>query len=470
MSTLRVKQRSIVLAALILMCPATAPMAQSALSDSVDAYVSRHMKSQRIPGMAVAVMRAGEVVHMKGYGLANVEHQVPVTTRTVFQSGSVGKAFTVMAVMMLVDEGKVRLDDTLSKWFPDAPDTWRAITVRHLLEHSSGLPGYPDDFDFRRDRTEAELYEIIKAQPLEFAVGERRGYSNLGFVLLGIMIHKATGMFYGDFLQQRIFTPLQMTSARVISEADIVPNRAAGYRLIDSTLANQEWVAPSLNTTADGALYLSVEDMAKWEAAMHRGQLLSARSYEQMWSRLITNDGMPQPWGFSWLLADINGQRVLEHTGGWQGFGSDIVRYPAQQLAVSVFLNRRGVNPSEPTRHILEIYQPELSIAGAHVMAEVEPTVAAFVRDLVMRIANKTLSPEMFAGSGANDILPGEQAASDEFRAYGPLRRADLVAREELPEGARGLQYRLTFDTRQVVLIFALDNRNRITAIELRRH
>jgi CubicO group peptidase (beta-lactamase class C family) len=442
---------------------------QSALSDSVDAYVHRHMTSERIPGMAVAVMKAGQVVHMKGYGLANVEHQVPVTTRTVFQSGSVGKAFTVMAVMMLVDEGTVGLDDTLTTWFPDAPKTWRAITVRHLLQHTSGLPGYPDDFDFRRDRTEAELYEIIKAQPLEFAVGERRGYSNLGFVLLGILVHKATGMFYGDFLQQRIFAPLGMNTARVISEADIVHNRAAGYRMIDSTLANQEWVAPSLNTTADGALYLSVEDMAKWEAALHRGALLSAPSYERMWSRLVTNDGMVQPWGFSWLVADVHGQRLLEHSGGWQGFGADVVRVPGAELAVAVFVNRRGVNPVEPARRVLEIYQPELSIAGASVMPEVEPTVAAFVHDLIKRIADTTLSRDMFAGSGADDILPGEQQAADEFRAYGPLRRAELVGREELPDGSRMLQYRLTFDTRQVVLMFSLDARNRITAIELRR-
>lgn len=462
-------QRTLVPVAIALAFPAPALTAQSALSDSVDAYVARHMESQRIPGMAVAVIRAGEVVHAKGYGLANVEHQVPVTTQTVFQSGSVGKAFTVMAVMMLVDEGRVGLEDALPTWFPDAPDTWRAITVRHLLEHTSGLPGYPADFDFRRDRTEAELYEIIRAQPLDFAVGERRGYSNLGFVLLGILINKATGMFYGDFLQERIFTPLQMTTARVISEADIVPNRASGYRLVDTTLANQEWVAPSLNTTADGALHLSVEDMAKWEAALHRGELLSARSYEVMWRRLITNDGVPQPWGFSWLLADINGRRVVEHSGGWQGFGSDFLRYPDEQLAVSVFLNRRGVSPVVPTRHVLEIYQPELSIAGAQVIAEVEPAVAGLVRDVVQRIGDGTLSADLFSGMGADDILPHAQQAADEFRSYGAVRRVELIAREELPGGSRMVQYRLSFETRQVVLMLGLDGGNRITSIELRR-
>lgn len=363
---------------------------QSVLADSIDRYAEDHMKSEQIPGLAVVVLKNGDIIHAKGYGFANLEHQVPVTTQTVFQSGSVGKAFTVIAVMMLVDEGKVRLDDNLSVWFPDAPEAWSSITVQHLLEHTSGLRGYPDDFDFRVDRSEAELYEIIKAQPLAFAAGERRSYSNLGFVLLGILINKVSGKHHGDFLQERIFTPLHMTSARIISEAEIVPNRASGYRLIDSKLANHEWVAPSLNTTADGALYLSVEDIAKWEAALHRGDLLSPQSYDKMWTRLTTTSGVQEPWGFSWLLADVNGQRFIEHSGGWQGFTANFSRYPAKGLAVAVLQNRRGANPVEPARRILEILEPELSIAGAPVLPEVEPAVVELGSGPINRIHSAT--------------------------------------------------------------------------------
>lgn len=453
-------------------CLATPALSQSDLSqfsDRVDAYVKNHMKTEKVPGMAVAVLKDGRVVHAKGYGLANLEHQVPVTTKTVFQSGSVGKAFTVMAIMMLVDDGKVRLDDPVAKWFLDAPDAWRPITVRHLLEHTSGLPGYPEDFDFRRDLTDAELYEIIKARPLKFAAGDRRGYSNLGFVLLGILINKATGTHYGDFLQQRIFAPLDLSTARVISEKDIVPNRASGYRLLDKEIANQEWVAPSLNTTADGALYLSVEDMAKWEAALHCGKLLSSKRYDQMWDRLKTNDGVQQPWGFSWQVSNVNGQRLVEHSGGWQGFSSNFSRYPAEGMAVILFKNLRASDPLEPTRRILEIYRPELSIAGARVMTEVEPSVAEFVRNVVQRITDKTLSSEMFVGDASDDILPYAQQASDEFRSFGALRRVELVGREEQTQGSRMVNYRLSFDSRQVVLSLGLNPQNRITSIELRR-
>jgi len=452
-----------------LAAPVLSQSDRSQFSKRVDAYVSNHMKSGGVPGMAVAVLKDGRVVHAKGYGLANLEHRVPVTTKTVFQSGSVGKAFTVMAVMMLVDDGKVRLDDPVAKWFPDAPEAWRPITVRHLLEHTSGLPGYPEDFDFRRDLTDTELYELIKAQPLKFAAGDRRGYSNLGFVLLGILINKATGMHYGDFLQQRILAPLDMSTARVISEKDIVPHRASGYRLLDKEIANQEWVAPSLNTTADGALYLSVEDMAKWEAALHCGELLSSQRYDQMWDRLRTNDGVQKPWGFSWQVANVNGQRLVEHSGGWQGFTSNFSRYPAEGMAVILFKNLRASDPLEPTRHILEIYRPELSVAGARVIAEVEPSVAEFVRNFIQRITDKTLSSEMFVGDAGDDILPYSQQASDEFRSFGSLRRVELVGREELIHGSRMVDYRLSFASRQVVLILGLNPRNRITSIDLRR-
>src|SRR5690606_23794072 len=170
-------------------------------------------------------------------------------------------------------------------------------------------------FNFRLDRSEDEMYKFIRATPLAFSLGEKRGYSNLGFVTLGILIHKVTGKFYGDFLKERIFTPLGMTTARVISEADIIPNRAAGYRLVDGELKNQEWVAPTLNTTADGALYLSVLDMANFEAALHERKLLSPTSYAAMWQNVATNDAAAQPWGVSGHIKDVTGNTPARHSG-----------------------------------------------------------------------------------------------------------------------------------------------------------
>src|SRR5262249_8509170 len=197
------------------------------------------MEKQHIPGLALLVSRNGEPVLKQGYGFSNVELQVAVKPETIFQSGSVGKQFTATAVMMLVEEGKVALEDPLTKYFPSAPATWKKVTVRQLLSHTGGFTDYPKTFDFRKDYTEEDVLKIVEGIPLAYPPGTKWSYANLGYATLGILIHKVTGKFYGDFLQDRIFRPLDMNTTRIISEADIIPNRAAGYRLVKGELKNQ---------------------------------------------------------------------------------------------------------------------------------------------------------------------------------------------------------------------------------------
>ena len=335
--------------------------AQNSVITKVDEYVKSEMQKQQIPGVAVAVMRNGDIILAKGYGLANVEHQVPVIPETIFQSGSMGKQFTATAIMMLVEEGKLALDDPIAKYFSDAPADWQKITVRHLLTHTGGMTDYPSDFDFRRDYTEDDLLTRIKAIPLAFQPGEKWSYSNLGYVTLGILIHKVSGQFYGDFLRDRVFKLLGMTTARVISEEDIVPHRAAGYRLVKGELKNQNWVSPSLNTTADGALYLNVYDMAKWDAALYTEKLLKRSSLEQMWTPVKLNSGKTSPYGFGWGLGSPGGHRVIEHGGAWQGFKSQISRYVDDKLTVVVFANSSRTNQAAIAHGIAAIYIPALA-------------------------------------------------------------------------------------------------------------
>jgi len=332
-----------------------------AQEERVDEFVKSEMEKQRIPGVAVAIVKSGRIVLAKGYGLANVEHQVPVKPETIFQSGSVGKQFTATAVMMLVEEGKLSLDDPITKYFTEAPASWQNITIRHLLTHTAGTTDYPNDFDFRRDYTEDELLKRAESIPLAFQPGEKWSYSNLGYVLLGILIHKVSGRFYGDVLQERIFRPLGMTTARIISEADIIPNRAAGYRLVKDELKNQEWVAPSLNTTADGALYLSVYDMAKWDAALYTEKLLKRSSLDQMWTRVKLNDGKSENYGFGWAVNKVRGHRLIEHGGSWQGFKAQISRYVDDKLTVIVFANLSQAVQGRIAHGIAAIYDPELA-------------------------------------------------------------------------------------------------------------
>jgi CubicO group peptidase (beta-lactamase class C family) len=234
------------------------------------------------------------------------------------------------------------------------------IKVRHLLTHTSGLGDYPSDFDLRRDYTKDELLAKVVATPLAFQPGDKWSYSNLGYLTLGILIGKVTGIFYGDFLQERIFKPLGMTTARIISEADIVTNRAAGYRLVKAELKNQEWVSPTMDSTADGSLYLTVYDLAKWDAALYAEKLLKRSSFDQMWTAVTLNNGKTHPYGFGWFVVDVRGHRLIHHGGSWQGFHCAIQRYVDDKLTVVGFDNLAQSDLEKIIRGVAGIYNLEL--------------------------------------------------------------------------------------------------------------
>jgi CubicO group peptidase (beta-lactamase class C family) len=335
----------------------TSVFAQQA-PDAVDEYVRAEMQKQHIPGLSLLVSRDGNPIRAQGFGLANVELQVPVKPETVFQSGSVGKQFTATAVMMLVEESKIGLEDPLTKFFPDAPAAWKQVTVRELLSHTAGFTDYPKDFNFRKDYTEDEVLKIVEGIPLAYPAGTKWSYSNLGYATLGILIHKVTGKFYGDFLQERIFKPLDMSTTRIISEADIIPNRAAGYRLVKGELKNQEWVAPMINTTADGSLYFSINDLAKWDAALYTEKLLKRSSLDQMWTVAKLKNGQPNQdhYGFGWSIETKNGHKVIGHGGSWQGFKTHISRYVDDKLTVVVLINQADAEPGPITDRVAEMY------------------------------------------------------------------------------------------------------------------
>lgn len=233
---------------------------------------------------------------------------------------------------------------------------WRGITVRHLLTRTAGMIMYPKNLNLREDYTEDELLSHATEIPLTFQPGEKWSYSNLGYFVLGILIGKVTGKFYGDFIQERIFKPLGMNTARVINESDIIPNRAAGYRLEKGELKNQEWFSPTFNSTADGSLYLTVLDMAKWDAALYGEKVLKKSSLDQMWTAVKLNNGQTYPYGFGWFIHDIAGHHFIHHGGGWQGFTSYIGRYVDDKLTIVVFANLATANTATIMNGVSAIY------------------------------------------------------------------------------------------------------------------
>jgi CubicO group peptidase (beta-lactamase class C family) len=460
--TRRVVAIALAVVVLAMPCPA-----QGDPTARVDAFVAAEMKRQHIPGVSVAVVRDGTIVLAKGYGLANVEHQVPVKPETIFQSGSVGKQFTATAVMMLVEEGKVGLDDPITKYFPDGPEAWKKITVRHLLSHTGGTTDYPDDFDFRKDYTEDDLLKRAEAIPLAFQPGDRWSYSNLGFVLLGILIHKASGKFYGDFLQERIFKPLDMRTARIISEEDIVPNRAAGYRLMNGALKNQGWVSPSVNTTADGALYLTALDMAKWDAALYTEKLLKKSSLDQMWTPGKLNNGKPLEYGFGWGLDKIRGYRIIEHGGAWQGFKAYIARYVEKKLTVIVFANLAQADPGKIAHGVAGLYDLDLEPIPLRAIEDKEPKVTALTKIVLEKTVDGTLDPELFTPEARAALFPDRVVQAGGFlKELGPLKSIELLGREE--EGdVRSYRYRAVFGETPVLVSVALTKTDKIAGMRM---
>jgi hypothetical protein len=215
--------------------------------------------------------------------------------------------------------------------------------------------------DLRRDYSEDQLVALAAALPPAFQPGARWSYSNTGYVLLGVIVHRATGDFYGDLLRTRVFQPLGMRTARVISESDIVPNRAAGYRLVDGRLENQEWVAPLLNTTADGSLYLTVLDLARWAIGLNHGRFPSPDGLVLGWSPVRLSVGGTYPYGFGWWVSEQRGRRRIGHTGSWQGFKASIQRYPEFDLTVIALANLAEAQAAAITFGIAGILEPVLA-------------------------------------------------------------------------------------------------------------
>lgn len=374
----------------------------------VDSYIRREMRRQQIPGIALAVLKHGQPELLRTYGFANLEHNIPVKQATVFQSGSMGKQFTAAAVMLLVHDGKLRLDDPVNRYLPDAPASWSNITIRRLLNHTAGLGNFGDEVNLRRDYTEKEFWELIKASALKFEPGSDWSYSNLGYVTLGILIHKVTGEFYGDLLVRRVFKPLGMEGSRVISESDIISDRAAGYRIVNGALKNQEWVSPSNNTTADGSLYVTLADLIKWDRALISKSVFNKAALEEIWSPAILSDGRRWPYGFGWHLGQIDGKKVVFHGGAWQGFKSFIGRVLEDDRTIIFLANSWETHDFQLAHGLLALYYPKLRHPTPPISDGEEEGDTSFMRRLLMQIVDGEISQNQLSRSAESNLATVE--------------------------------------------------------------
>jgi len=442
-----------------------------AAADKVDDYVRRQMRGRNVPGVSVAVVQEGKVAKIRGYGLANVELAVPATAETVYQLASVTKQFTATAVMMLVEEGKIDLDETITRYLEGLPAAWGEVTVRHLLNHTSGIKSYTGlpDFakSFRKDYTKDELIRLVADLPLEFAPGERFSYNNTGYFLLGMLIEKVSGKEYGTFLKERIFDPLGMTRTRVNDLTAVIPNRATGYGWSPKGLRNGEYVSPT-QPYAAGALVSTVTDLVKWDAALDGERLLKRATLLRMWRPTRLNDGKTHDYGFGWSLGLYRTRPRVHHGGGIPGFSTYVARYPEERLTVIVLANSETANAGSLADGIAAFYIPALVANAPKPIPDSDAATTERLREVMARVAAGDANPEWFTETARKVLFPDRIAeAKAMLGSHGKLKAFDLMA--ERTDGAiRVREYRASFGDLTLRGIFGLTAEGKIDRLGMR--
>lgn len=348
-------------------------LAADARSKQIDA-IFRPLASDRTPGIAVLVIKDGHTVFRKGYGLADPRTHVKVTPQTNFRLASVTKQFTAMAIMLLVHDGKLRYDDPITQFFPDFPAYGRAITVRNLLNHTSGLVDYgelylkkfsgspPEKVPQLRD---AEVLQLMAGQSASmFPPGSRFEYSNSGYAVLAMIVERASGQPFGTFLQERIFGPLGMRNTIAYENGtNEVRHRAYGYGKDGEkwTFADQ---SPTSAVLGDGGVYISLTDLAKWDQALERHSLLSAQEMKpalappELPPAAKSQDRPAVHYGFGWFLNPYKGRTLMSHGGGTMGFRTTIHRFIDERLTVVVLCNRMDLDPTALALQVVDLFAP----------------------------------------------------------------------------------------------------------------
>jgi CubicO group peptidase (beta-lactamase class C family) len=325
---------------LALLSPSFA-LAEMVLADQIDAALAPMFKAGG-PGAAVIVVREGKPVFRKAYGLADVKTKAPMLPEMQMRLGSVTKQFTAVAILMLAEQGKLSLQDDITRFLPDYPTKGHRITIEHLLQHKSGIRNYTSMPAFWRgneeDKSVAQMIEFFKDEPLDFSPGERFAYSNSGYFLLGAIIEKVSGMSYADFIAKHIFEPLEMRDSAYEGKERSAKRRVAGYR--DGFLGYKpaREISMTLPYSA-GALVSTVDDLARWDAAIADGKLLTADSWKQAFTACTLPKQAACNYGLGWTIGSLQGRSAIAHGGDIDGFNAHVLRLPDNKTFVAVLSN-----------------------------------------------------------------------------------------------------------------------------------
>lgn len=434
--------------------------------DAVDDYLRGEMKRSQIPGLTYGIIRDGKLVRSGAFGKADIELDTPMKVDNLCEIGSITKQFTAFATMMLVEQRKIGLDDTISKYLPEAKENWKEITVRNLLNQTSGIqeyvfvPGLGLDKEFDRK----QFMDSMTPLPLDFPTGLTWSYSNTNYALMGFIIEKAAGMPYPQFVREQIFKPAGMTQTKFMTSGDVMPRRAHGY-LLDGTRYLSLRGTGSL--ASDGTITSNIADMAKWDALLSQHKLLSEASYQAMWSRAKLNSGHTRPYGMGWDLTPRGGSPFVGHGGNSVGYSAGFARFLKPKLSVIVLGNVYAFNGEGVARSIAEILDPSLKTPKpVEVGADPDSTrvtrVQAALAALAARKADETLlDPEMTA-----PMKTGRAMMSNVFAQVATLQHIGLCSVEAEGEDA-WVTYRVQAKDRWFTLIVLYTKEGKVAQVGL---
>lgn len=346
--------------AVLALAPAASPLPaqrrpDAALVARIDSIVEAARRARSIPGVALAVVRGADTIVLRGYGVSDLEHDTPAAPATVFQIGSVSKQFTAAAILRLAEQGKLTLEDDLTRFMPDYVTSGRRVNLYQLLAHIHGMQEYnrPEVYrEFPLPFTHQRFLELMKDQPFDFPVGERFLYRNTGYYFAAMIVEQLggregssgggsgpiTSRRFGDFLEEAFFRPAGMASTRDCRNRPLVKGRARGYDLEGSAVVN----ATALDWSwafGVGSLCSTVGDLVRWNEALHGGRVLTPAMYTRMVTPATLNDGSATTYGLGLAIASVDGRRLIAHAGGAPGFSSYLAWYPDERLSIAVLTN-----------------------------------------------------------------------------------------------------------------------------------
>lgn len=414
-----------------------------AMADGVDDYIKSQMAEHHVPGVAVAVIKGGKVAKIKGYGVASLEFSVPVSPQTAFEIGSVSKQMTAAALMLLVEEGKVGLDDPISKYLKNTPEAWKAVTIRHLLTHSSGVKSYTslDGFELIKRMKVDDFVKQLAPQPLEFTPGEKNIYSNSGFSLLAYVIESVSGKQYMDFMRERIFGPLGMSSCNDRDPQFIIPNRATGYEWRDDRYTGRSWDLTDLKGA--GTIVCTINDMVKWDEALDGGKFLSAASRKAIWTQFVFNNGRLSQYGFGWRISNVRGHKLIGHTGQTAGFAAANYRFVDDRIDVIVLTNQGDSGGGgNLALGVAKLYIPAISIKAMKEVPGGDAALTALVGKAFSQRGDDKPDADVFSPDMVRSLSTERmKTANARIAAAGPIKTLTLVG-IETPDGRKEYIYR----------------------------